>query len=134
MAEGIGREGWLQFGVAAELHKKYAADQRDFIELLALMLEGALPEETEIERRGGLFSKKHVAQIRVTLGEDRYLLEKPERGGVQASHTRVVRGIALKTEPMPVDEWVSTLGAALEERAKTSAAAREALQRIVAVN
>ncbi len=129
--EASDRQGWMEFGVAAELAKKYAADQHDFIELLALMLEGALPNETEIEKRGGLFSKKHVSRIIVTMASDRYTLERPDHGGVTAARTHVVRGIALKTEPITVEEWVETLGAALDERARTSEAAREALERIV---
>jgi hypothetical protein len=124
------QDGWLKFGVAAELSKKYAADQRDFFSMLALLLEGALPEETTIERRGGLFTKKTLHRIIITLGDNRYTIEDPGRGSLIATRTHIVRGIALKTETVAIPEWIDELAAALNERAQTSQAAREALERI----
>ncbi|HZO91192.1 MAG TPA: hypothetical protein VFB38_22905 [Chthonomonadaceae bacterium] len=131
MADEFEQQEWVKFGVAATLSRQYAADQRLFLDLLARMLESALPEEAQIERRGGLFSKKTVQRVTVTLGENRYMLEDPGRGPLRAFRTRVVRNIALKTEPIPVQDWLAELSAALEERARTSAAAREALARLV---
>jgi hypothetical protein len=95
------------------------------------MLESALPDEAEIGRRGGLFSRKTVQRVAVTLGDNRYTLEDPGRGPLHASRTHIVRCISLKTEPITVEEWLAELGAALDERARTSAAAREALARLV---
>ncbi|HLJ57107.1 MAG TPA: hypothetical protein VKT77_18865 [Chthonomonadaceae bacterium] len=131
MPDDFEQQEWLKFGVAATLSKQYAADQREFLELLASMLQSALPEEAEIVRRGGLFSKKTIAKVMVTFGDCRYNLEDPGRGPLQASRTRIVRGIALKTERLPVEEWLAELSANLDERARTSAAAREALARLV---
>lgn len=131
MADEFEQREWLKFGVAATLSKQYAADQREFLELLASMLQGALPEEAEIVRRGGLFSKKTIAKVVVTFGDYRYTLEDPGRGPLQATRTRIVRGIALKTEPVPVETWLAELSANLDERARTSATAREALARLV---
>lgn len=121
----------MKFSVAAELARSYAADQRDFFQGLALLLENALPEATEIERRGGFLSKKTLHRIVVTLGGNRYVLEDPGRGSLQASRTHIVRGIALKTEEIAVEEWIAELSALLEESAQSSAAAREALSRMV---
>jgi hypothetical protein len=126
------QQDWLKFGVAAALTKQYSQDQRTFLELLASMLETALPQEVEITRQGGWFAKKKTVQrVAVTLGENRYTLEDPGRGNLRAARTRIVRGIALKTEEIPVQEWVTELGAVLDERARTSQAAREALSRLV---
>ncbi|MBV9468915.1 MAG: hypothetical protein JO316_23035 [Abitibacteriaceae bacterium] len=124
-------EGWLKLGVAAELAKKYNADQRDFMQSLALLLEGVLPNETQCAQRGGWFAKKTLYRVIVTLGENRYTLEDPGQGMLQASRTRIVRGIALKTEPLPIEEWIAELSAVIDERAKTSQKAREALSRLV---
>lgn len=131
MADPFEQQEWVKFGVAATLSRQYAADQREFLELLAQMLEQALPEEAEIGRRGGLFSKKTVQKVALTLGENRYTLEDPGRGPLRASRAHIVRGIALKTETIPVEEWLAELGAALDERASNSAAAREALSRFI---
>ena len=131
MSDPFEEQEWMKFGVAATLSRQYADDQRAFLELLASMVERALPDETEIQKRGGLFSKKTVQRVQVTLNENRYVLEDPGHGALQASRVRVVRGIALKTEFVPVEEWLAELGSTLEERARTSAAAREALSRMV---
>ena len=131
MADEFEQQEWMKFGVAATLSKQYAADQRVFLELLAAMLDGALPDEAEVVKRGGLFSKKTVAKVIVTFGEFRYTLEDTGHGPLQAWRTRIVRGIALKTESIPVETWLAEMSANLDERAQTSAAAREALARMV---
>ena len=131
MSDAFEQQEWVKFGVAATLSKQYAADQRMFLDLLAQMLEGALPGEVEIGRKGGLFAKKTVQRVTVTIGDYRYTLEDPGRGPLVATRIRIVRGIALKTETIPVEEWLAELGAALDERAGASAAAREALARMI---
>jgi hypothetical protein len=124
------REGWFQFGVAGELIKRHGEDQRAFLQALAQLFQAALPDATTIEQRGGWFAKKTLHRLTVDLGEQRYTLEDPGSGPLQAFRTRVVRGIALRTEAIPIDEWVGELGAALEASARTSAAVREALAKM----
>ena len=131
MSDAFEQQDWVKFGVAATLSKQYAADQRQFLELLAQMLERALPDETQIERKGGLFSKKTLHCVSVLLGGSRYDLEDPGRGPLIAKRVQIVRGIALKTEQIPVESWLAEMGSALDERAKSSAAAREALANMV---
>ena len=131
MSDDFEQQEWMKFGIAATLSKQYAADQRVFLDLLASMLDSALPGEAEVVRRGGLFSKKTVSKVIVTFGDNRYTLEDPGRGPLEASRTHFVRGIALKTEALPVETWLAELSANLDDRAKTSAAAREALARLV---
>lgn len=122
---------WLKFGVAAALSKQYSQDQREFLSLLATMLQAAMPGSAETKMRGGLFSKKTLQAVSANLGEYRYTLEDPGHGPLRATRTRIVRGIALKTEEIPVEDWVRELGACLDETARASAAAREALSRLV---
>jgi hypothetical protein len=131
MSDAFEQQEWVKFGVAATLSKQYAADQRQFLELLAQMLQRALPDETQLERKGGLFSKKTLYRVIVLLGGNRYDLEDPGRGPLIAKRVQIVRGIALKTEEIPVEMWLSELGAALDERARSSAAAREALANMI---
>jgi hypothetical protein len=125
------QQDWLKLGVASALSRQYGVDQRTLLALLASMLEAALPGEAEIGRSGGLFSKKTVQRVTITLGDNRYMLEDPGKGNLRATRTRVVRGIALKTEELPVQDWITELGAFLDERARTSQAARDALSRLV---
>ena len=131
MADPFEEQEWFKFGVAATLAKQYAGDRRKFLELLAQMLERALPDETQIERRGGFFARKLCTKSSSCSVENRYTLEDPGRGPLHAMRTRIVRGIALKTGSIPVETWVQDLGAALDERARSSASAREALARLI---
>lgn len=124
-------EGWLKVGVAAALAKEYGSDQRRLLESLASMLDGVLPNETEVRRRGGLFSRKAVHSVRVHLGDYSYTLEDAGKGPLRGTRVRIVRGIALKTEEMPVEEWLEALGEALEDHAQTNGTARAALSRFV---
>ena len=130
MSDDFEQQEWVKFGVATTLSKQYAADQRSFLESLATMLEAAMPSETEVVRKGGLFSKKTVSKVIVTLGEYRLALIDEGRGPLQATRVRMVRGIALKTEIIAVENWVIELSETIDERAKTNRAAREALARL----
>ncbi len=131
MADEFEDQEWVKVGIAAALAKKCAADQRDLLENLAVMLENALPGEADVERKGGLFTRKTVRLIRVQFDEDLYVLEDPGKGPLRATQTHVVRGIALKTEPIPIEEWLTALSMELEERARTHADARDALAKFV---
>jgi len=64
MSDAFEQQEWVKFGVAATLSKQYAADQRMFLDLLAQMLEGALPGEVEIGRKGGLRQEDRAARHR----------------------------------------------------------------------
>ncbi len=126
-AEG---EDWERVGVAAALAKQYAADEREFLVLLATFLEGSLPNETVIERRGW-FGKKTIVRVVVTFHDYTYALDDPGRGSLVATRARVVRGVALKTEQLAVPEWIELLSAGLDQRVSTSQAAREALSKLL---
>lgn len=129
MADDFEQQDWVRIGVAGALSRQYAAEQRDFLESLTNMLESALPGETKVDRAGGLFAKKVAKRVTVDMGGNRYALEDAGHGSLRALRTHVVRGIALKSEEIPVQDWLDEVGAALDERAKTSAAARDALAR-----
>lgn len=131
MADDFEEQDWVKVGVAAELAKQYAADQRALLDNLATMLESAFPGETLVIRKGGLFSKKNIAAIKVRFGEYSYNLEDPGRGPLKASQTKIVRGIALKTEEIPVEDWLVVLGEELETHTRNHARAREALSKFV---
>jgi hypothetical protein len=121
-------EEWLRFGVAAALSRQYGADQRQFLENLAGMLERALPAEAQVVR-GGLFSRK-VREVRVQLGDHRYVLADPGKGLLAARRTLVKRGIALHTEELPVNAWIEALCTALQAHADQNQQACEALRRL----
>jgi hypothetical protein len=116
--------------VAASLRAD-AADLDAFVEALAVRLEGALPGQVEVERKGGLLgSNKRVRRIAVSLGDQRYEADV-DRGRVTCRRRSVVRGIALKTEELDLDAWIDALSRDLVEEGERSERGRQALSRLL---
>ncbi len=118
--------------VAASLR----ADTTDlvaFVEALAVKLEGALPGDVTVERKGGgLLSRgtKRVQRISVGMDEARYDLEWAGQQ-LQTSRCNEVRGIVIKSERLGLDEWIDALSRELTERAQQSERSRVAIQRLL---
>jgi hypothetical protein len=118
--------------VAASLR----ADTTDlvaFVEALAVKLEGALPGDVTVERKGGgLLSRgtRQVRRISVAMEDGRYDLER-DGSQIQTSRCNEVRGIVIKSERLGLDEWIDALSRELTERARQSEQARLALQRLL---
>jgi hypothetical protein len=118
--------------VAASLRAD-AADSRGLAEALAMRLEGALPSQTRVQRRSRKFlsREKVVRAIEVDAGENRYALHVDHRGGLEATRATAVRGIVLKNDPLPLDEWIDSLARDIADQARTSAQGRQALERLL---
>jgi hypothetical protein len=130
MAENSYSEG-LRFEVLASSLRADAGDTKSFLEVLASKLGNALPTRTAIERESHLFSReKPVKSISIELGEFRYQIGHLH-GALAAQRIRVVRGIALKTDALGVDDWLDGLSQALTELAQQSAQDRAALLRML---
>jgi hypothetical protein len=124
--------GDASFDLAAAGVRADGADVAVSIEVLARKLELALPHATRVTRRAKRFLSKDklVEQIEVTLGEQRYALRVRGRD-VDAARAQEVRGIVIRREPLALDAWVKALTDDLGEQAQTSAAARDALARLL---
>jgi hypothetical protein len=108
-----------------------ATDLNAFVEALAVKLEGALPGRVTIARQGGLFSRsKGVREISVDMGDSRYSLVS-NGGRIETTRRNEVRGIAIKSEPLELDEWIAALSRELEAAARESADGRQALERLL---
>jgi hypothetical protein len=130
MADQSFGEG-LGFEVLASSLRADAGDGKTFLEALATKLGGALPTRTQVQRESHLFSsQKPVKLISLEIGEFRYQIGH-QHGTLAAQRTRVVRGIALKTEALSVDQWLDELTQALLQLAQQSAQDRAALQRML---
>ena len=106
-------------------------DTAAFLEALAARLEGALPGQVEVQRKGGLFGGgKRVRRIDVRLGDSHYELDG-EHGALVGRRRSVVRGIALKSEELGVDAWIEALSADLLALAQSSERGRLALERLL---
>jgi hypothetical protein len=116
---------------AASLRADYT-DVKAFLEALAVKLEGSLPNNTTVTRHSSLFSREHpVKEIAVSLGEYQYRIGKERQGPLVAQRAKIVRGIVLKTEQIPVEQWIEELAEALAQFAAHSAQARAALERFL---
>ena len=125
------QDNWLQIAINAHLAKQHGEDERDFLESAALMLERALPAQTQIERGGAFWSRaRPVKRLVVALGEQEFGLENG--APLRATVARRVHGVVLKTEAVSTADWIARLSAALGERAQQSREARAALEKWLA--
>src|SRR3954452_15534718 len=103
-----------------------------FVEVLAVKLEGALPQRTRVvrKRKGMLTLDKQVHRIEVDLADERYSVAYDGRS-VDTRVAKVVRGIVLKTDEVPLESWTSALARALADEARESEQGRLALERLL---
>jgi hypothetical protein len=118
--------------VAASLRAD-AADSRGLAEALAVRLETALPGQTRVQRRSRklLSREKVVRAIEVDAGENRYALTLGDNGTLQTTRSAAVRGIVLKNDPLPLEEWIDSLARDIAEQARASEQGRQALERLL---
>ena len=108
------------------------ADLKTFLEALAVKMEGSLPDYTRVTRQGSIFSRERtVKEVMVSLGDYQYRIGRERQGPLVAVRAHVVRGIVLKTEQIPVDQWIEELSEALAQLAGSSAQSRSALERFL---
>lgn len=117
------------FDLLAASLRADAVDVGAFVEALATKLELSFPDCTRVAR-AGLMGKKRVRRIEVELGDGRYELEH-ESGAVATRRRSVVRGISLKSEELPLEDWIDSLSAQLVAAADASERGRAALERLL---
>jgi len=109
------------------------ADQAELamsVEVLATTLEQALPQIASVERRKvGGFRSKHsqVQQIALALGEEQFELRRTAQG-LQCTRHKVVRGITLSRQELPMADWIAEVIAGVTRRAEVGERDRVALE------
>ncbi len=122
----------LQMELLAASLRADSSDTKAFLEALATKLEGSLPDRTTVTRHSSLFSREHpVKEIAVLLGDYQYRIGRERQGPIMAQRAKVVRGIVLKTEQIPMEQWIEELAGELAQVAASSAQARSALERFL---
>ncbi len=122
----------LQMELLAASLRADSSDTKAFLEALATKLEGSLPDRTTVTRHSSLFSRDHpVKEITVLLGDYQYRIGRERQGPIMAQRAKVVRGIVLKTEQIPLEQWIEELAGELAQVAASSAQARSALERFL---
>jgi hypothetical protein len=124
---------WETLGVGGALLSRYQQDQQALVEQLATFLESSLPNQIDVRRTHGLRGPKHTTRLAVDLGGMRYGLERARGDAFEASRTRVVRGVALRTDSLSIDAWLTELGAAIAAELERTSSGRAALARLLQV-
>jgi hypothetical protein len=122
----------LQVEMFAASLRADSTDIRAFLEALAVKLEGSLPNQTQVKRHRSIFSREHpVNEIVVTLGDYQYRIARERQSPLITFRTKVVRGIVLKTDQIPMEQWIEELAESLAREAAQSAQAHRALVRFL---
>jgi hypothetical protein len=122
----------LQVELLAASLRADTTDLKAFLEALAVKLEGSLPNQTQVTRQSSLFSREHpVKEIAVTMGDYQYRIAREGKGPLVTLRAKVVRGIVLKTEPIPMEQWIEELAEGLAQESARSTQARTALERFL---
>jgi hypothetical protein len=114
-----------------------SADLDVYSRVLTDSLAGALPAGmVEVDRdqsmRDRLAGRPGVVRsMRIALGDTTLELARGHAGAPVARVARTVRGVTISSREVAVDEWTTVLAEQLAERAKQSAAARDALARLL---
>ncbi len=122
----------LQMEILAASLRADTTDLKAFLEALAVKLQGSLPNSTTVTRHSGIFSREHpVKDITVNLGDYQYRISRERQGPIVTQRAKVVRGIVLKTDQIPLEEWIEDLAASLADVAASNSQARMALERFL---
>jgi hypothetical protein len=120
-----------QFDLLAASLRADAVDLKAFVEALAVKLSESFPSRVQIERKGGrLGGKQRVRRVAVKLGDNEYALASDD-GEVSCTRRVVVRGIALRTELLSLEQWIDSLAGELVTEAGKTESDRVALERML---
>lgn len=120
----------LNFDLLAASLRADLTDMPTWVATMGNKLANALPVRVQLHH-AGLFGNGAVDGMAADLGDWRYALHLVH-GRPLAERTHIVRGIALKTEPLALDAWVDALADSLADIAATSARERAAIMRLLA--
>lgn len=105
---------------------------RDLVNAVATRLQEAFPLLAEVDR--GIFGSGPAKRIAITvpLGNDRlrYALALGRSGEVETTCAKVVRGVTIRTEHVPFEQWARALYEDLNAYARSSVQAQEMLQQL----
>jgi len=120
-----------QFDLLAASLRADAVDLKAFVEALAAKLGESFPSRVRVERKGGVLrGKGRVRKLVVRLGESEFELASDE-GQISCSRRVMVRGIALRTEQLGIEQWIDALATELLAEAGTTESDRLALEQML---
>lgn len=118
----------LQVDILAAALRSDQAQSADLVEFLAKQFEAMLPEHTTVVRGGWFLSnEKPVKELTVRFDEFHYQLLQEKKGIVTPRELKVVRGVALRTNDIGMDQWIQRVADSLSKLAAGNSKARQAL-------
>ncbi len=87
-----------------------------FVISLASQLRHALPDRTRVHHEGPT-----IILLEVNLDPHLFLTRRESHGGFTAQYKKLVRGVALKTKTLALDQWATELSTAIAAHANDNA-------------
>jgi len=122
----------LQMDVLAQMLKASQQEAGDLVELLAALLQSSLPDRTKVTRGGWFMSKERpVEELTIQFEDAGYQISKNKHGTVTVRQQKIVRGIALKSTDISMEQCINDLMTELTQLAEKHAETRAALNKFV---
>ena len=109
--------------IAAVLAKRSRQDLGELIEDLIALLLGVMPD---LEVKRSLFGRT-MKSVRIPLGDRAFVLERTRRGSFEARRQQIVRGVAIRNDPLEIDTFIAELSEAIDAELRRSERGRSAL-------
>ena len=110
--------------VAAVLAKRSRDDLGELIEDLIALLVGVMPD---LEVKRSLFGRT-MKSVRIPLSDRAFVLERTRGGSFEARRQQVVRGVAIRNDPLEIDTFIAELSVAIDSELRRSERGRLALE------
>jgi hypothetical protein len=110
--------------VAAILAQRSREDRAALLDELVAMLSEVVPG-AQVQRA---LLRRHVTALRLPLGDFVYVLRRSAGDDFEASRSREVRGVVIRTDPMEIDAFLAELGLALDTELRRTERGRDALR------
>lgn len=108
-------------------------EAKSLVESLAVMLQGALPDNVTITRGGWVFSKeKPIEDLLVKFDDTHFQITKMKgASSFSAKSMKIVRGIALKSTELELSDCIAQIVKELTELAEKNSRMKDALRKFV---
>lgn len=124
----------LMFETLAASLQLNQRESKTLVESLATMLQGSMPDRVEITRGGWFLSKeKPIEDLLVKFDETHYQISKFKNGyNYEARALKIVRGIALKSNEIELEECIKRIVQEISQMSKKNARMQDALRKFIA--
>ena len=116
--------------VLAAMLGQELGDSRQLMSFLARKFEGPLSHRMSVRKTGGWLAKDRlIEEIVFRFTEFEYRIVRRPEGSLETAVRHEVRGIVLKTEVIPVEQWVRELAMELAQEVGRMNVSHETLAR-----